>query len=121
MKSKLLIFSVWVSIIYAGSVISCSSESLQTPEMDLESSYWSIPSGGNLRIVLKNWAIASGWNLLWEVPTDYHTQIAVTLKGSFEEAIHELMASINRTNPNIQALFYRKNKVLVVLSHDLLG
>lgn len=82
---------------------------------------WNIPSGTNLRIVLRNWSKTAGWNLIWEAPREYYTRLPVSLVGSFEQVIHQLMESVSQTNPELEAILYRRNKVVVILSHNMVS
>ena len=121
MRSNLLVFSIWLMASLVWSSTPCSSENLPTNNATPDTINWHIHAGANLRIVLSNWTKIAGWNLIWQTPKDYNIQIPVTLIGSFEQVIHQLMDSVNRTNPEIEALLYQRNKVVVILSRNLLG
>lgn len=82
---------------------------------------WNIPTGTNLRIVLGNWSKTAGWNLIWEAPREYFTRMPVSLVGSFEQVIGQLMESVSRTNPELEAILYQRNKVVVILSNNLVS
>ena len=119
MKIKLLAFALWFMALLGWFATQGSLENLPTNLATSDTITWPIDAGANLQIVLRNWTKNAGWTLLWEVPRDYHIQIPVTLIGSFEQVIHQLMESVNRTNPEIEAILYQRNKVVVIFSRNL--
>lgn len=121
MKNNSLILSIWLTISFlALTVPGISGESLANKVVS-DQIEWNIPSGTNLRIVLGNWSKTAGWNLIWEAPWEYYTRLPVSLVGSFEQVIHQLMESVSRTNPELEAILYRRNKVVVILSHNIVS
>ncbi|AIO83412.1 toxin co-regulated pilus biosynthesis Q family protein [Burkholderia pseudomallei] len=73
-------------------------------------------SDGTIRGVLSRWANTAGWQLVWDAPVDFSIDAQATLRGSFEDALQALVASLGRTSTPIQAILYRGNHVLRVVA-----
>lgn len=73
-------------------------------------------SDGTIRGVLSRWANTAGWQLVWDAPVDFSIDAQATLRGSFEDALQALVASLGRTSAPIQAILYRGNHVLRVVA-----
>ncbi|WP_063534630.1 toxin co-regulated pilus biosynthesis Q family protein [Burkholderia sp. MSMB1589WGS] len=73
-------------------------------------------SDGTIRGVLSRWASTAGWQLVWDAPVDFSVDAQATLRGSFEDALQALVASLGRTSTPIQAILYRGNHVLRVVA-----
>ncbi|KWK83516.1 toxin co-regulated pilus biosynthesis Q family protein [Burkholderia ubonensis] len=80
-------------------------------------SSWDVrASDGTIRGVLSRWARTAGWQLVWDVPVDFSVDAQATLRGSFEDALQALVASLGRTSTPIQAILYQGNHVLRVVA-----
>ncbi|MXZ51057.1 MAG: hypothetical protein F4073_06225 [Rhodobacteraceae bacterium] len=121
MKNNLLILSIWFTASFVVMTVPGTPGEVQSHTVVSNQIEWNIPAGTNLRIVLRNWSKTAGWNLIWEAPREYYTRLPVSLIGSFEQVIHQLMESISRTNPELEAILYRRNKVVVILSHNMVS
>ncbi|KUZ91091.1 pili assembly chaperone [Burkholderia ubonensis] len=73
-------------------------------------------SDGTIRGVLSRWARTAGWQLVWDAPVDFSIDAQATLRGSFEDALQALVASLGRTSTPIQAILYQGNHVLRVVA-----
>ncbi|QVN23746.1 toxin co-regulated pilus biosynthesis Q family protein [Burkholderia pyrrocinia] len=73
-------------------------------------------SDGTIRGVLLRWARTAGWQLVWDAPVDFSIDAQATLRGSFEDALQVLVASLGRTATPIQAILYQGNHVLRVVA-----
>jgi len=121
MKSNLLVLSIWLTVSLLVMAVPGTSGEVQANTVASDQLEWNIPAGANLRIVLGNWSKSAGWNLIWEAPREYYTRLPVSLSGSFEQVIHQLMESVSRTNPEIEAVLYRRNRVVVIFSHNMVS
>ncbi|KVA24570.1 toxin co-regulated pilus biosynthesis Q family protein [Burkholderia ubonensis] len=80
-------------------------------------SSWDVrASDGTIRGVLSRWARTAGWQLVWDAPVDFSIDAQATLRGSFEDALQALVASLGRTSTPIQAILYQGNHVLRVVA-----
>ncbi|PAJ76544.1 toxin co-regulated pilus biosynthesis Q family protein [Burkholderia ubonensis] len=80
-------------------------------------SSWDVrASDGTIRGVLSRWARTAGWQLVWDAPVDFSVDAQATLRGSFEDALQALVASLGRTSTPIQAILYQGNHVLRVVA-----
>jgi hypothetical protein len=73
-------------------------------------------SDGTIRGVLTRWSRSAGWQLVWDAPVDFSIDAQATLRGSFEDVLQALVASLGRTATPIQAILYRGNHVLRVVA-----
>ncbi|MDN7673701.1 toxin co-regulated pilus biosynthesis Q family protein [Burkholderia oklahomensis] len=73
-------------------------------------------SDGTIRGVLSRWTRTAGWQLVWDAPVDFSIDAQATLRGSFEDALQALVASLGRTSTPIQAILYQGNHVLRVVA-----
>jgi hypothetical protein len=77
---------------------------------------WSIrTSDGTVRGVLQRWTHISGWQLVWDLPVDFSVDASATLHGSFEDALHTLVISLDKSYTPVQAILYRGNHVLRIV------
>ena len=53
---------------------------------------------------------------MWDAPVDFSIDAQATLRGSFEDALQALVASLGRTSTPIQAILYQGNHVLRVVA-----
>jgi len=88
-----------------------SSAAFATPVRE-----WSIrTSDGTIRGVLQRWTHLSGWQLVWDLPVDFSVDASATLHGSFEDALHTLVVSLDKSYTPVQAILYRGNHVLRIV------
>jgi len=76
----------------------------QTPE-----SVWTAEKGDTLRSVMKKWADTEGISLVWNSEYDYPIQADVTVVGTFESAVRNLLDGFSMASPKPAAKLY-KNK-----------
>lgn len=65
---------------------------------------------------MARWAAAAGWQLSWELPVDYAVQARTSVAGSFDEAVTQVVNSMESAEIPMQAIFYKGNKVLRILA-----
>jgi hypothetical protein len=70
----------------------------------------------SLNAVLARWAAIAGWQLVWELPVDYALESRLTLTGTFEDAVEAVARSMASGEEPMQAIFYRKNKVVRIVA-----
>lgn len=77
---------------------------------------WEIlPSDKTLNVALARWAVAAGWQLVWELPVDYAVETRASVQGSFQEAVTQVTKSMDSAEIPLKAIFYEGNKVLRVV------
>lgn len=78
--------------------------------------FWDIrATDRNLREAFGRWAVTAGWQLSWEVEKDIQTAPA-NFKGSFEEALLEVVKAMQGTEKPISMCVYDNNVVRIVSS-----
>lgn len=60
---------------------------------------WTAPRNSTLRGILQDWANRAGVELYWASEFDYPVQSAVTINGSFEEAVQVLLRGLSESKP----------------------
>ncbi|KVN10735.1 MULTISPECIES: toxin co-regulated pilus biosynthesis Q family protein [unclassified Burkholderia] len=109
-----------VDVFRAPSPAASTAPSAPQPTADMsvqDMPTWDVrASDGTIRGVLSRWASAAGWQLVWDAPVDFSVDAQATLRGSFEDALQALVASLGRTSTPIQAILYRGNHVLRVVA-----
>ena len=73
-------------------------------------------SMGHLKAVVADWASKAGWQLSWEILSDYPIVADATFKGSFTEAVTTIAKSMENNQMPIRVIFYDENKVLRVVA-----
>ncbi|RQR60624.1 pili assembly chaperone [Burkholderia sp. Bp9126] len=99
----------------AGTTPAAAARPVPPPVANLPT--WDVrASDGTIRGVLSRWARTAGWQLVWDAPVDFSIDAQATLRGSFEDALQALVASLGRTSTPIQAILYQGNHVLRVVA-----
>ncbi|KVN09189.1 pili assembly chaperone [Burkholderia stagnalis] len=99
----------------AGATPAAAARPVPAPVANLPT--WDVrASDGTIRGVLSRWARTAGWQLVWDAPVDFSIDAQATLRGSFEDALQALVASLGRTSTPIQAILYQGNHVLRVVA-----
>jgi len=65
----------------------------------LSNSTWSAPRNSSLRSILEQWSERVGVELYWASEYDYPIQSAVSLQGTFEEAVQTLLKGLSESKP----------------------
>jgi len=60
---------------------------------------WTAPRNSTLRNILEDWSKRVGVELYWASEYDYPVQSAVSINGSFEEAVQTLLKGLNESKP----------------------
>ena len=61
-------------------------------------------------------ALAAGWQLVWEAPADFGIDAEASVTGTFDDALRSVVGALAHSNAPIQAILYRGNKVLRIVS-----
>ena len=69
----------------------------------LSNSTWSAPRNSSLRNILEQWSERVGVELYWASEYDYPIQSAVSLQGTFEEAVQTLLKGLSESKPRPMA------------------
>ncbi|RQR49524.1 hypothetical protein DIE21_19855 [Burkholderia sp. Bp9140] len=69
-----------------------------------------------MRSALARWAQAVGWQLVWEAPGDFGIDAEASVTGTFDDALRSVVGALAHSNAPIQAILYRGNKVLRIVS-----
>ncbi|MBZ0290684.1 MAG: toxin co-regulated pilus biosynthesis Q family protein [Anaerolineae bacterium] len=78
---------------------------------------WKVRSGDKISEVVRKWAAESGWQVDWSVP-DMVAEAEVSLAGSFEEAVTDLINALNKNGAGMRPVFYDGNKMLRVTERN---
>lgn len=74
---------------------------------------WKVSAGSGIHETLNKWADKAGWQLSWEIVPDLALTSEATFSGDFNEAVKELITSINASSSMlIHAKFFDGNNVL---------
>lgn len=65
----------------------------------LSNTTWSAPRNSTLRGILEQWSDRVGVELYWASEYDYPIQSAVSLQGTFEEAVQTLLKGLSESKP----------------------
>jgi hypothetical protein len=60
---------------------------------------WTAPRNSTLRNILQDWASRANVELYWASEYDYPIQSAVSLNGTFEEAVQTLLKGLGNSKP----------------------
>jgi hypothetical protein len=74
------------------------------------------PSDGSVRNALARWAKEAGWQFVWDVPTDFAIDATATVHGTLEEALRQVVEALAGSAVPIQAVMYKRNRVLRVIA-----
>lgn len=67
---------------------------------------WTANRGDTLRKVLEDWCRRSGVELSWQAEYDYPLQASVTLTGTFEDAVRNLLIGFQEAQPQPMASLF---------------
>lgn len=70
----------------------------------------------NVREILSRWSTEAGWQLSWEVPNDVELHATASFQGSFEDALEQLLNSLQGSDYPLSACTYDNHVVRVVTS-----
>lgn len=70
------------------------------------------PADKTLQNAFARWSLTAGWQLIWELPQDVSIEAAVSINGSFEDAVTAMADSMQSSETPIAAMFYEGNRVL---------
>ncbi|RQR49527.1 pili assembly chaperone [Burkholderia sp. Bp9140] len=73
-------------------------------------------SDRTMRSALARWAQTVGWQLVWEAPGDFGIDAEASVTGTFDDALRSVVGALAHSNAPIQAILYRGNKVLRIVS-----
>lgn len=73
--------------------------SLEPPLLPGASDVWRAEPGEHLRDVIRRWASRAGVELVWSTEYDFPIQAGVSLNGSFEEAVRDLLSGFVDAKP----------------------
>ena len=120
MKRELTIFLIWLTIGWTGPALSLSVENKQLLKTTgLGKGY--VISGEHLRIVLTGWSKEMGGTLVRNVPCELYTSLPLMIQESCEDIIDQVRVMVSRTNREIDTILNRGNKVVIILSRNLLS
>lgn len=60
---------------------------------------WTAPRNSTLRTILEDWSTRVGVELYWASEYDYPIQTAVSIQGTFEEAVQTLLKGLSQSRP----------------------
>lgn len=86
------------------------------PERDTRRTWRIELSDRTMRSALARWAQAAGWQLVWEAPADFGIDAEASVTGTFDDALRSVVGALAHSNAPIQAILYRGNKVLRIVS-----
>jgi hypothetical protein len=69
-----------------------------------------------LRGALTKWCNMAGWQLVWNVNSDYMINVSWELNGSFESAVNEVLQATKNMEPPLKGIMHDSNKVLEIYS-----
>jgi hypothetical protein len=75
---------------------------------------WGAVSGSTLKDTLMGWSGAAGWTVIWDTEYDYYMRASAQFRGTYEDAVVELVDAVHRSNPELSVTLYRGNRVLYV-------
>lgn len=70
---------------------------------------------GHLKAVIESWAKKAGWQVSWEIPSDFPIVAGASFHGSFTDAVSAVAKSMENSSMPIRVKFYDSNKVLRIL------
>lgn len=63
---------------------------------------------------LARWGQEAGWRVIWDAPNDFPVAAEAQIRGTFREAIGNVMTSLAKTDFPVSAVFYQNNVVRIV-------
>jgi hypothetical protein len=70
----------------------------------------------NVREILQRWSTEGGWQLSWEVQNDVELHATASFQGTFEEALEQLLSSLQGSDYPLSACTYDNRVVRIVTS-----
>lgn len=89
--------------------------SIQAGAMPTEK-IWCAPSGKTLKTSLISWGKTSGWSMKWHAEYDYPVLAEVCFKGSFEQALEQVIHAYKEAEYPLYLDIYPQQQ-LSVISH----
>ena len=72
-------------------------------------------SDGSVRNALARWASETGWQFIWDVPTDFQVDATATIHGTLAEALRQVTNALAGSQVPIQVVLYQRNHVMRVV------
>jgi hypothetical protein len=72
-------------------------------------------SDGSVRNALARWASETGWQFVWDVPTDFEVDATATIHGTLEQALRQVTNALAGSQVPIQVVLYKGNRVMRVV------
>lgn len=94
------------------SALTVPNEKIQTWNIDIDDKV--------ISVTLNKWALREGYTLIWDAKTDFQIQTSGVVKGTFKDAINEVLRSFKDTDSPLKANWY-KNKVIKIISLGAIG
>jgi hypothetical protein len=82
---------------------------------------WTLKANQAISVGLEDWARASGWEVVWNVPEDWLVPNTAQFQGDFAAAAAQVIQSLASNGASIHADFYKGNRTLVVRSGSSVG
>jgi len=64
---------------------------------------------------MRRWVASAGYQLMWEADRDFPIEANITFSGNFEEAVTEILQSLQTTDYPLQALINPRNKLVRIV------
>lgn len=77
-----------------------------------------VRSGDSLFSTIESWARQSGWQVSWEVKTDYIVGAEARFSGAFEDAMNALITSLGGEVAALKVEMYAGNKVVRITEYN---
>ncbi len=120
MKSKLIGAALSIAMAL-GHVATQDARAGEVATIVPEQKPWQISANSDLKQVLDQWSRSVGWQLVWNSPHDIRIQTRLTLNGSFEEVVSQLMGHLYESRPELNTTLFHGNQVLLVTTARLVG
>lgn len=75
-----------------------------------------VPADRTLNTALARWAGVAGWQLVWELPVDYAVNVRTEIRGTFAEAVGQVVKSMETAEIPMKVIFYDGNRVLRIVA-----
>lgn len=72
----------------------------------------------SLQKLIQKWAHAANWEVMWNAPNDFAISAKASISGSLDNAINQVLASLQSTETPIVATFYEGNRVIKISTKD---
>lgn len=85
-------------------------------ERNVENGIWSVEmADATVKGAIERWASAAGWQLSWELTSDFPITVESKVDGSFADAVTYLAYGLQNSEMPLQVLFYDDNRVVRVV------